>query len=331
MKQIELNKVQFELLAEFEKNLDPTHPQEGPLHPRIIGYGEMSTVFAFGHSDLSGLAFKRMSLFKTEAEVKDYSLDYYAYHTLLHAAGIKTPDFGLVSIVDPAGKPVLYLMQAMLQPDLICNKLLHQLSVPDALLVFKAILERIGGVYKYANTLAHKDIGFDAQFSNWALQSKDATGKLPGKLEFIYVDTSTPLIRTDGKEHLDAELFLRACPASLVWLVRRFFLQDVLDRYYIPRLVIIDLIANCLKESLPELIQPMLTIANPFLENLYKQLSDVDLLPADLPISMNDIRAYYKEDAFIWRLFQGLRRMERTWRRLLRQPYSLILPGKIKR
>ncbi|MCB1174589.1 MAG: hypothetical protein KDK39_13545 [Leptospiraceae bacterium] len=343
MRLIQLEPEQLQLLQEFEAGLDPAHPEQGPLGPRIIGYGEMSTVFTFEEPRLQGLACKRMALFETEAEIEAYAADYLQYHTRLQAAGVRTPDYGYARITTPRGQPVLYLLQMMLQPDSICHKLLPQLNTSAALHLFDALMDSIAGVYRYAANDPEFALGFDAQLSNWSLQNKPDTTPLttPQSIELIYIDTSTPLMRTAGREHLDPELFLRICPASLVWIVRRFFLADVMDRYYEPQLVVLDLIANLNKEGRPDLIEPLLQQANSRLEQLYTDLEKImrgrqqphpsfQLQPFRA-LTVKQVRAYYKEDAFIWRLFLALRRLERGWRKLRGQKYPLILPGKIKR
>jgi hypothetical protein len=49
------------------------------------------------------------------------------------------------------------------------------------------------------------------------------------------------------------------------------------------------------------------------------------------PIDVHDVRAYYREDAFIWRFYLGLRRFDRTLHRLTRRRYPYVLPGPISR
>ena len=51
-------------------------------------------------------------------------------------------------------------------------------------------------------------------------------------------------------------------------ILRRFFLDDVVGRYYDPRQVVIDLIADIFKEQKPPLIRPMIAMAEPFLAEM---------------------------------------------------------------
>jgi hypothetical protein len=50
------------------------------------------------------------------------------------------------------------------------------------------------------------------------------------------------------------------------------------------------------------------------------------------PITEQEVRSYYREDAFIWRFYLSARKVDRFLRTgLLRQEYPYILPGKIQR
>ncbi len=102
-------------------------------------------------------------------------------------------------------------------------------------------------------------------------------------------------------------------------VIRKFFLADVMDRYYNQALVYTDLVANLYKEQKPELVAPAIDIINNYLTEEDQQ-------------TVKDIRSYYKEDKFIWSLFLASRRLDR-WidTRLLRKRYEFLLPGKIKR
>jgi len=140
-----------------------------------------------------------------------------------------------------------------------------------------------------------------------------------------YLDTSTPLFRIDGEEQMDPELFLRSAPSFLVWILRLLFMQDVVDRYYDLRQVVVDLVANFYKEQRPELIPDLVDVANSFFAG---EAADLDLAP----ISEKEVRAYYREDALIWTLYLSMRRLDRWLHTtLLRREYPYILPGKTKR
>jgi hypothetical protein len=169
-------------------------------------------------------------------------------------------------------------------------------------------------------------IGLDGQISNWSIEGFDSQHPhVDDGTSLTYLDTSTPLYRIDGEEQMDAELFLRSAPSFLVWILRILFLQDVVDRYYDFRRVVVDLVANFYKEQRPELIPDLVDVANRFFA---EEAADLDLEPID----EKQVRAYYREDALIWTLYLSMRRLDRWLHTtLLRREYPYILPGKTRR
>ena len=312
----------MELLKQFERELDPQQPEQGPGRPRIIGYGEISTVFTFEDRALSGRAYKRMAIFEDQSESEYYLKGYFEYNALLEKAGVHVPDHDGFELTDHQGRPVLYLSQSLLNPDALAHRAIHDLVPSEAVRMFEVIIGRVHDLFSANAANPGVQLGLDAQLSNWVLSHAPRDGRLPRRIGLSYIDTSLPLIRRDGQEEVNAELFLRVCPVALSWILRRFFLDEVLDRYYLVREVLLDLIANLIKERAEHLIEPYLAVANRYLERW----------PEAKPIETGHVRAYYREDALIWRLFLSFRKMERFWRlKIRRQPYSLILPGPISR
>ncbi len=126
-------------------------------------------------------------------------------------------------------------------------------------------------------------------------------------------------------EQLDAELFLRAAPSFMVWILRLLFLKDVMTRYYEPRKVTIDLLANVYKEQRSDLIPALLAMANKFFASEAEELGISPLLE-------KEVQDYYREDAMIWSLYLSMRRFDRyLHQEILHHEYPYILPGIIKR
>ena len=310
---IKLGKPALQKLAAFEQALNPQIPEGGALGAKIIGYGEMSTVFRFADKTLSQYAFKRMAIFHSNEEVNNYRALYLQYHAELKKRGVETPDFGCEIVTAANGRPVIYILQALLDVTSIANKRLHSGSLQENLRLYEQILAAIERVF--AGNTANKtgiQLGFDGQISNWAFTRR-----------LVYIDTSTPLTRTNGAEQLDAELFLRICPSYLVWIIKLFFLKDVMARYYDLRLVLIDTIANLYKEKRENWVAAFIGHANRFLAEKHPHIR---------PITKKEVASYYKEDKLIWRLFLFFRKVERWVRtKVLRQGYEIILPEKIDR
>jgi len=121
-------------------------------------------------------------------------------------------------------------------------------------------------------------------------------------------------------EKQNPELLLQSAPGFLRWMIRMFFLEDVMTRYYDPVLVNTDLAGNLFKEQKPELVPLALEIINTHLRDSGKK------------ITLKEIEKYYREDKLIWTLFLSFRKIDRWIKTsLLRKRYEFILPGKIKR
>jgi hypothetical protein len=319
--------IQGDLLQKFERGLDLLNPQASRVPCHVLGYGEISTVFEICQPDLDGLAFKRMGCFETLDELRPYVDTYLTYNRVLEdEVGLRLPPYGYALFVCDSGRPVFYIIQQRLQPGSIGNNLLQQLPPEEVSTLFRSILRELDKVWAYNQ--AHPDckVGIDGQISNWAVADYyPGQPVLDDWIDLLYIDTSTPLIRLDGVEQLNPELFLRSAPPYLVWVLRLLFVKDVMTRYYDPRKVAIDLLGNFYKEQRPELIPDLVAAANATFssQERYRGLA---------PITEKEVLDYYKEDEVIWSLYLSFRRFDRYIRaRVLHRPYPYILPGKIKR
>ncbi len=319
--------IDVELLREFERYLDPRNPEKSKIPAKILGYGEISTVFEIGEEKQRDLAYKRMPIFRSEEELKDYEKCYNEYVRLLsEEVGLNLPPHGYASIISEQGRMVFFLAQKKLNPESIGNRAIHLLPKEETLRLVRKILQELKKVWDFNRMSDRVNLGIDGQISNWSIVGFDpASHSLPHELQLVYFDTNTPLFRIDGVEQLNAELFLRSAPSFLVWLLRMLFLEDVLSRYHDFHLVAIDLIGNFYKEQLPELIPDLIDVANDFFANEARELEIK-------PITFKEVKSYYREDALIWSTYLSMRKLDRFLHtRILRRDYPYILPGKIKR
>lgn len=319
--------VDFELLKEFENGLDSIQPEHSQVPCRVLGYGEISTVFEILVDKMSKLAFKRMSVFETMDELDKYLVTYKEYcRILVEDIGITLPEHGYGAFINKNGRPIFYIIQEKLSTQGIGNNAIHSLEHQHTLKLFKQVIQEIFKVWTYSLQRDEIDIGLDGQVSNWIINKYDSQQPaLEDNASLSYIDTSTPFIRFKGVEQMDPELFLRSAPSFLAWILRIFFLDDVVDRYYDFRKVTIDLLANCYKEQKPELISDLILLANKFFASEAKAL-------AFAPIQEKEVLDYYKEDALIWTLYLSMRRFDRFLHRyILKRTYPYLLPGRIKR
>jgi len=319
--------IDIDILKKFEEGLDPEHPERSRIPAHVLGYGEISTIFEIKAEATANLACKRLSIFRTEEEVKSYRILYNAYnHALIREIGINVPEYGFTWFADERGIITAFVLQQKMPPESIGNRAIHILSENDIRILLLLILRQLYKLWIYNMENPESAIGIDGQISNWAIDGFSKENPvLKENSRLIYIDTSTPLMKKDGSEQLNPELFLRSAPSFLTWLIRWLFLKDVMTRYYDARLVTIDLIANFYKEQRSELIPMLIETANKF-------YAEEGKIAGYQPVSLKDVQDYYNEDKIIWSLFLAFRRFDR-WlhKRILRRPYRYILPGPIKR
>jgi len=307
---------QLDQLREFERQLDPQKPERSKIPARVLGYGEISTVFEIETAGLRGLALKRLPSFVNQIEIEKYTATFVEYNRLLEQdIGLQLPARDYAIVTNAKGRPVFYIVQQKLPAESIGNRAIHLLSHEQVQSLVRRVLRHARQVWDFNRRQNRIQVAIDGQISNWSIDGESLR----------YVDTSTPLFRIDGIEQLDTELFLRSAPSFMVWILRAFFLKDVVNRYYDFHRVAVDLVANFYKEQKPELIPDVIQTANEFFAGEAQELNIA-------PLTAKEVNAYYKEDALIWSLYFNMRKVDRFLRlRLLHGEYPYILPEQIKR
>lgn len=307
-----------ELIQAFENQLDPAHPEAGSISAKVIGYGEMSCVLDIG--PYRNLVFKRMSGFDSVPQMQAYRAVIDDYCRILRETGIEAVETECIELTNPGGGYSLYLVQPRVPAEHLGNRRLAELSGSEFNRLIRDTLDAFVRLWtRNAERAPAERIGIDGQISNWAY------ARAGDGFRLSYFDVGTPFIRRDAKDQLDGEVHLKAMPFFLRPIVRALFMKDVLDRYYDFRLVLIDFLANFLKEGQAEKIDPALAVISSYLQNEAMHLS----IP---PINRGEVEKYYKEDKFIWTIFLAFRRFDRfLTTRILRKRYNYILPGRIRR
>ncbi len=302
------------LLQRFEAGLDPQHLGASAIPARIIGYGEISAIFHIQGDDEN--IYKRLPIFEDRPSAEQYQHMHVEYCALLEKAGLRLPTHA-THVVEVPGRPVvLYIAQQQFPGDRLCHRLIHTLADAECLSLIERVAAEIAKVWTFnAKAAPETELAIDGQLSNWI-----AADSSRGHAHLLYIDTSTPLLRKHGLEQQNPQRLLKSAPGFLRWIIRWFFLNDVMNRYYVPRLVYTDLVANLFKEQRPELVPETVAIANRFIN------------ASDTPLTVKDIERYYAEDKLIWTVFLSFRRVDRWLKtRLLRRRYEFILPGAIQR
>jgi len=313
--------IDMDLLRKFENGLNPRHPERSALPARVLGYGEISTVLEIETDRAAGLAFKRLPMFQDEPEAAAYAALYAEYVTALEKkAGLPVAASEVCWLTNDRGQVVLYIVQQKFDPAAIGHKMIHRLSQEQTVRLACAALREAARVFTFnREQQGILEMGLDAQISNWAVQNPES---LDGEPRLVYLDTSTPLMRVNGVEQLNPDLFLRSAPSFLVWMIRWLFLEEVMTRYYDFRRVTMDLAANFYKEQRPELVPSLVDAANRFLAEQGGGCA---------PLTVAEVQKYYRQDAVIWRFYLAARKADRRLRRLVGREYPYILPEKIRR
>ena len=287
-------------LQALEARVERALAAGGPGDLEVLGYGEISAVLA--HDGPGGrFACKRLPPFPGAASLQAYRACLTDYLAALAGRGLRVAPTALLHVERPGGGLSAYCVQAALPPGSLLPAILAGAGEDRARALFGRLLEAV-------LASVGPGLGLDGQVSNWAWVDG----------ELCYLDVTTPLLRDGGgAERLDTGLFLASLPWALRAPVRRFLLRDILDKYYRPRGVVLDALANLLKERLDRWLPAFLEEANARLQ------------PA---LSGEEVRRSYASDARTWALLQALRRLDRAWqRRVRRRPYPFLLPGRIER
>ena len=312
-------------LSEFEQGLNVRQPGQSRIPAHVLGYGEISTVLEIQSAQFSNLAYKRMSMFRNEAEVTQYAALYGEYVDVLkNRCGVHVVAGELIKVPGVKGRIVAYIAQEKLQSQSIAHRAIHSRPDSEALRLVQTALQETQKVFDFNRAHANElEVGFDGQISNWAIADMGAeASRLPADIQLVYLDTSTPLLRKGGREQLDPELFLRSAPFFLVWVLRLLYLDEVLTRYYDFRRVALDLVANFYKEQRTDLIPALIHLVNDSFAARDDQLK---------PLTAQEVASYYKQDAQLWSAYFAARKVDRFLHRLIGKPYPYILPDKIAR
>lgn len=320
--------VDVDLLIRFEQGLDARHPESSEIPARVLGYGEISTVLELGTGSQRDVAYKRLPMFVSEDEAIRYEGLVQAYVDVLERrVGIDVVPTTTARIVDErTGRVVVYIAQEKVPAESIGHQAIHTLPADGIERLVRAVLRECNKAFRFNREQEGEvEIGLDGQISNWGIVQRAAETPQQGEqVALAYLDISTPFLRRNGYEHLDPELLLRSAPSFLAWILKLLFLEDIMTRYYDFRKVAVDIVANLIKEQRGEIVPAVVEVVN---RSLADELKEDNFEP----LSVKEVKSYYREDAWIWRSYLAARRVDRSLHRLVGKEYPYILPGRIKR
>lgn len=304
-----------ELLAAFEKQLDPARPEGGRFGCRVIGYGEVSAVLAL--DALPDCVLKRIAGFATDDEARRYAGTVRRYVDELGGRGVEVVPTEIEIVTGPSR--VVYLVQPRMPEDALGHVRLRRADGDELRECIAQVLDRVVALLRTNRERREvPEVAVDSQLSNWAFEPGAASPRL--------VDVGSPLFRVDGRVQAEGETLYRAFPGPLRWWLRRSqAIERYFNDYFDLRLVILDLIGNFIKEGAAARVPEGVSAANAWLAGQ----PEADAVG---PIQAAAVQRYYERDAGTLELSLRVRRATRFVNtRLLRRRYAFILPGPVKR
>jgi hypothetical protein len=266
---------------------------------QVVGYGEISLAFAWP-PDRPTVVAKSLPPFEGQRRLEAYVALLDEYLDTLRERRVE-PVPTAVRAIDDGARHRAYVLQPALPPETIASAVLRRAAPDDGEGLLAAIVEAV-------LRASDERVGIDGQVSNWTVAE--------GRLRFL--DVSTPMLRTaSGRDRLDTGIFLAAFPWITRRLLDRFVVPTVLDDYHQPRRVVLDTAGNLIRERLVPWIPVLLQLANPHL---------------DRPLTIEEVRRFYRGNARLWSSVQVLRRADRAWQWYVRRrEYPQILPPSYQR
>lgn len=258
----------------------------------VLGYGEVSVALGWPIEDPRFVCKRTPPCSADEFAVyRDLVREYIGR---LEASGLAVAQTSIVPL-DRGGELIAYLIQPMFDPASLGHRVLTA-AEPDPEHPFVvAVVEAL--------QLVTPTLSIDAQVTNFSWDGSTLT----------LVDVGTPFLWDDaGQFRLDMRPFARMLPLPTRPVAIRE-LTKLVTRWNDPRRVGVDIVANLYREGLTQWVEPTV-------EALNRQLGPVE------PVTADEGRAFFEEDAKIWPLLKKLQVAERWWQTSIRRrPYDWFI------
>jgi hypothetical protein len=286
------------------------------LQRRVLGWGEISQVaevygapFPCWRHPETGAAmavvYKKMPPFLERADAEAFVQRYFEYNSVLRdEIGIAVPAFDARIRETAAGQVIIFVVQERLDPESVGHKLLVDIGPLAAEHLYRLILAEYEKlfVYNQARSADGYLVGLDGQIPNWAVDGYGGNPDgLTGREKLVYLDTNVPMIRIGGQDVVSTDMYFQALPGSARWLIKKLNLdQEVMDRYFHIRAVILDFLGNTIVRHRADLVPRFIEMSNkalagPFAAGEYE------------PFTMEEVQRYYRSDVATWRLWRSLK------------------------
>ena len=285
------------------------------LQRRVLGWGEISTVAEVAGSPFTSwrqpntgapmrVVYKRMPPFLDRADAEAFVERYMEYNSVLRdEVGIVVPHFE-ARIMDKEGQAIIFVIQERVDPASVGHEILRTIGPAAAERLYRAILGEYEKLFRY-NRAREDDgyqLGLDGQIPNWAVSGYDGDPDgIQGTERLFYLDTNVPMIRIDGQDVVGTDMYFQALPGAARWLIKRLEIdQEVMDRYFQVRTIMLDFLGNLIVRHREDLVERLVAVTNetlvgPFAEGSFE------------PLTIQEVAKYYRSDVATWRLWRSLK------------------------
>lgn len=286
------------------------------LQRRVLGWGEISTVVEIAGLQVTGwrhpvtgapmpVVYKKMPPFLNRADAEEFVRRYLEYNTCLRdEIGIAVPHFAARITEPEPGRVQVFVIQEWVDPASVGHEILRTISPPAAERLYSAILRQYEKLFRYNQSRAADgyQVGLDGQIPNWAVVGYGGDPEaLTGEEPLLYLDTNVPMIRIGGRDVVRTDLYFQALPGAARWLIKRLKIdQEVMDRYFQMRIILLDFLGNLLVRHRPDLVPPLLALTN-------QALAGPLAAGGFAPLTLAEVEKYYRSDVATWRLWRSLK------------------------
>lgn len=283
---------------------------------QIIGAGELTCVVEW-----DGLACKRLPPVTDPHRPERYGELLAEYLAALKRAGIPAVETGF-QVATHQDVHVGYILQPRLPSHTLLPAVMAGLGVEQALVHFETILDHV-------DAAVAAGIGIDPQVSNWGIRDGAP----------LLLDVTTPMLRDEaGRDRLDTELFVAMLPRMVQGVVRRYMVQDLLNKNFRHREILLDLVGNVVNYGLEHFTEPFLEAANRRLAGGSGPPAPAEhppkgsnSEPPGSPLSLREVERYRTEEKWTWWAMRRSFAAEQVWRKyVLRAPALHLLPSRFK-
>lgn len=249
--------------------------------------------------------YKKMPTFRYRSDAENYVQYYREYNTILHnEIGISVPHFDARIVETEPGQILIFVIQERVASESVCHTILQDISPQAAERLYALILHEYKKLHRFNQDRAADgyQLGLDGQIPNWAIADYGGDPHaLTGKEQLLYLDTNVPMIRIHGQDVVSTDMYFQALPGIARKFIKQFNLdQEVMDRYFQLRIIILDFLANVILHHRANLVPRFLEMSNKALNDSF---AEEDLAP----ITLKEIQSYHRLDVALWRLWRSLK------------------------